>query len=1060
MKKTVRQIIVTFFLAMSYVSPMSAQAIEENVMVRDCLDSIFANIDKTRVPTGLLRDYAFTLVDFDKYDGQELTDSNYVTKGVFEYILRSVRSAAVLQKPFEPVTDIMNKMYERGKDNAIVCGLALYKYNYVKENALGDNLIRYEDERAYDVYDGSGNWMNPYDEKYIIGFSSYSIAARSGTVELSFPDEFIFTNTDISRIELDAGQGYQTVGIGNSISIQLNNNSEQELKLRVTLASGRTLLCHSVLLSSDGFVSIPSSANPSGESTIRTPDLIQTFEKGTVAASASVFYADNNTQRKVCKPFIVVEGFDPLYLKDYEGNFGFYEDSEFFFYRDYGYTHAGNMLFSKDTTGTYYSDIGLLLADYDIIYIDWDNSEADIRTNAELLISVIDWINNEKHANGSTEDNALMGQSMGGLIARYALRKMEIDCHNHEVTTFISHDVPHLGANIPLGALYGAHSILSFIHGGVAGIDLAKKFNMTEGVRLLKKYLYSDSAKQMLVNYVNERGQLDNTVHERWQNELGTLGFPEGDGDKGILNLAITNGGEWDYSSIAHYAKVSGYVNSNLANLILGILAPLGIAIGFNPKIPFSAKISPYFNHGAQVFKMNVDFRTKILFFIPLNIPLFSSTKYAPNTGLIYETFPGSTYWIPQDYNGNADKGNFTLKYHYQIDLAERFMFIPNASALCIGNGTRTLSESDYVSPYWLNPPKPLVDMPFHAVYSSNKATDHIATFGNMYEWIRQQIEVKVEGPSMPVSGDVYTLENCTSSVTWTTGDESIATINRYSGEIMVNNPGVTTVNACYYYNGNEYSRSKTIMVGLPDFYLKNNNDNYNYSVTAKCRTDSKAFQLFVDEGLIEYEWGIKKENEPIEWTVQRDSVFAIVPFTNQAFTVYMRVKCNNGMRGPVYSMVLETTYPYSFNPKFIVSNADGELYLCANHTIGLMSSEPQPLVLNIRRVRALEQQGVNLEMPHHIVINDEMVRYWYEYPGGVDFLSTGVNFYLLYEDEFTEYKNRMKPWGDSEIIILSVRVQSNASRDLQVAPVIMMYIEDFPKDYSEGIMMEMYGKY
>ncbi len=46
---------------------------------------------------------------------------------------------------------------------------------------------------------------------------------------------------------------------------------------------------------------------------------------------------------------------------------------------------------------------------------------------------------------------------MGGVIARYALRKMEDAGMEHQVSLYISHDSPHLGANVPLGALYALY---------------------------------------------------------------------------------------------------------------------------------------------------------------------------------------------------------------------------------------------------------------------------------------------------------------------------------------------------------------------------------------------------------------------------------------------------------------------------------------------------------------------------------------------------------------------------------------------------------------------------
>ena len=1037
---------MTILLITVSLRPVSAQAIEENPNVRECLDEIFSNIDMAKVPTGFLRDYAFTLVDFDQYDGSKLTDSNYVNNGTFEYILRSIRSSAVRQKPFGPVSSIMNRMRENNS-NSIVCGIALYKYNYIRRDALEKGLIRYENEQVYDVYDESGNWINPYDEKFIFGFTSYSQISKSETVTLSFPEEFVFTNAEIRKLELDTGSGYKTITQGSTISVPIKKD-EQELKLRVTLTNGKTLQCHSLMYSSDKYIAVKSLniiEPPSPNDTIP-------FNFGDISAYASIFYAKNNIQNKILKPFIVVEGFDPVDIHNYLLKSGQRKNSNPY-YDGYGFTNAGNVLFDelKDMSG-----LNNLAAEYDIIYIDWMNCEADIRKNAELLKSIIIWINNEKSFNGSKYSNAMMGQSMGGLISRYALRQMEINGLKHDVTTFISHDVPHLGASIPIGMLYGAHSLLSFLYGGVAGINLSKKVDgLDSKILLLKKYLYSDSAKQMLVNFVNESGQLDNTVHNSWQEEIGTLGFPVGDNDNGILNLAISNGGTWDYSSISKYAHISGYLNSDLINIVLH-LTGLGIILGFNPHIPLTIDISPYFNYGAQVFNMKVEFRTNILFFIPLRIDLFKSSYFAPNSGLKYETFPGSTFSIPNLTDSSDGKINI-FNYEYQINVAEKFSLIPNASALCIGNGNKSLSENDFIHAYWYDPPKPLVETPFHAILADSEASVHINPIRDMYNWILQQMKIKIDGPSMPVNGDIYTLENCSNPVTWSTGDNDVAIIDKSSGEITIKNPGVTTVNVQYTYNNTTVSRSKTIMVGLPDFYLQTTNSDFTYSVTAKCRTDGKAFKLFFDEGLIDYEWGVKKGSNPIQWTVQKDSVFVLgAPTTNQQFTVYMRILCNNGKKGPVYSIMVTTPYSFTFTPKFIVSNKNGELYICSNNLISQISTEPQRIVLNIKRSKVLEQKGIDPGLVRQIIINGEKERYWTEYPGGVS-VSTGTSFYLLYEDEFLEYKNKLKPWGDTDIFLFSVCGQDGAGNDMQTSPVIMMYIEDFPKDYNEGIMMDMY---
>lgn len=132
-----------FFLVLYFagMTVLSAQNIEDNVAVRDALDKMLEHLDKTKVPTGLLRDYAFDLVDFDRYDGAALTDSNYVQRTTFECLLRSIRSSAVGVKPFGDVNAILDDM-SRGNGNTLNIGLLLFKYNYIREDALDNNLIK------------------------------------------------------------------------------------------------------------------------------------------------------------------------------------------------------------------------------------------------------------------------------------------------------------------------------------------------------------------------------------------------------------------------------------------------------------------------------------------------------------------------------------------------------------------------------------------------------------------------------------------------------------------------------------------------------------------------------------------------------------------------------------------------------------------------------------------------------------------------------------------------------------------------------------------------------
>lgn len=85
---------------------------------------------------------------------------------------------------------------------------------------------------------------------------------------------------------------------------------------------------------------------------------------------------------------------------------------------------------------------------YDIFYIDFHNGADYMENNAMLVVEFIKMLNQRKC---SREEIAVVGTSMGGVVARFALNYMEKNRIPHCVRTFVSFDAPQQGANIPLG---------------------------------------------------------------------------------------------------------------------------------------------------------------------------------------------------------------------------------------------------------------------------------------------------------------------------------------------------------------------------------------------------------------------------------------------------------------------------------------------------------------------------------------------------------------------------------------------------------------------------------
>lgn len=122
------------------------------------------------------------------------------------------------------------------------------------------------------------------------------------------------------------------------------------------------------------------------------------------------------------KPVIVIEGFDPDNSNTITG-----------------YLHPR---YSARLTP-------LRNAGYDIVYLSFLDATTWIQNNSSVLKQLITKINSSKVGN---EKIIVIGESMGGLVARHAIRSMEQNNQIHNVSHYISFDSPHKGANIPVGA--------------------------------------------------------------------------------------------------------------------------------------------------------------------------------------------------------------------------------------------------------------------------------------------------------------------------------------------------------------------------------------------------------------------------------------------------------------------------------------------------------------------------------------------------------------------------------------------------------------------------------
>ena len=920
-----RNIITAVLLFCAIIS--QAQTIDEGfVTVRRSLGSMFQGLSKGNVLTGYLLDTGVDLVDLTCFNGEELTDENVVGISLYAEILKSIRSCHVMTTMAINQAMLVNDVIDEFvNEDEVNLSFAAYKYNYILPNALEDNLISYNESSGIvsDVIN-NGQWQNPYGEEVLFAFAANRQEIFPGNVTFTLSSSYVWYNLLINKLEFDAGDGlgYRSLNSDVPITVSYSECGEKELKMRMK-SQGRTYVAHSS-------IKVIERPEPDNSSSLQSgiladePDTVKCVYNGKeIVAQYSCYCIPGNSA--ITRPFIVAEGFDPWHLIDSGGVVS--SKNVHLGYRDHNYFQT--RVWPKFTSRN----------DYDLIYVDWDDSLIDIRANAELFRRIIIKINQEKRSAGSMERNVVMGQSMGGLVARYALRKMELDDEDHETSTYVSHDVPHWGANVPLGALFFIQQALSYAHGHEGLVSLADSFAggvLTENEKVLHDLIQGESVRQMLVNYVNEEGILDNYVHSEWLRELERIGFPQK-----TENVAIVNG--------AHYVRTP-FDNGGTAIFHFSGYALAGWLMDF-PKIYklFSpgrinilAEINPLSSTkiGCPISVLNVNYFKKFFWRDPINFTIFSSSMDMPLVDLYYDDFPGSIYEF-EDFGGPSSSIDTELvdssgqgNYNFLLQIDSAMMFVPTASALAI-RADVNLTSSDYLRNYLVDRPIPLIETPFASYILPNEVEEHIDFTPEIGNWLSNQLSAYIAGPDTLSSTANYTLLGSLESVQWKSSDNSKAVIDN-NGRLTAIGNGAVEISAESYSAGQLVRKSKKVMIGHPDLaisYCFSPGAGHMFYVSAPDEHDLAVLQELVDAGYLKYEWSVLCDESDIVTTLSDIPSISHLPNSDETVTVCLRLVDNKGNKGVTYSRTVNLRNPFLTNYRYVEVSALGTVTFVKDNT-------------------------------------------------------------------------------------------------------------------------------
>ncbi len=406
---------------------------------RATLDNLFAPLDKSQVPTGFLAEDALPLVPLDIFNGT-LTDSSRTSPDGFRYLYATLFSARVYgTQPLLTLQAYNNRTaaaIAAAGPSTIPLMVARVGYATVRPDAFSQNLLAYSNGQVRDV---AGRTQSPYLVRTAFAAAPTSSSSATGTVSLVLSStlEVRSGGPPISNRYLDFGdgRGYLLATSDQPLTASYTTTGPKRIKVRYTYSDTSSLeswfdITVTHVTNNPAATSGAPSGSVSGP--LAGYDPIIAPIPG-VRAGGTAYFQLGAGHTGFTKPLIVAEGFDPssiapliqenLSLVDFQAA-------------------------TEGPTSNFFFFDQLIRAGYDIIYIDYKNGTDDVLLNAALFEEVLNRVNANKVG---TEQNVVLGISMGGLVARYQLADMVKNNRPTQTRLLILQDSPQRGANVPLG---------------------------------------------------------------------------------------------------------------------------------------------------------------------------------------------------------------------------------------------------------------------------------------------------------------------------------------------------------------------------------------------------------------------------------------------------------------------------------------------------------------------------------------------------------------------------------------------------------------------------------
>ena len=490
-------------------------------------DSVFANVSRAGANTGILYERVLPFANLTNFNSLLSNPDTSNCSHFFRAANELRRATFNLPCPIVPKDSIL-KICESDPD-LIQIGMLHFDINTFDANMLHQKLFFDGDSI---LQEDTSVFGSLYNEEMLFVASPLRSIINTDNPLFYVNSMLYFDNTHdkIQKIyaDFDDGLGYRQILVDDIIPVEYDEDGIKVLRFQVSLKKGATLYAYasievktrnpgnaeSVYPYVDDYI-----GNNAIEAKITPANPYDGGVFSKVKGFVRIYYS--NSDKILRKPLLIIDGFDPMNERQFETSTSEEKKS------------LWEMLYYKNQNNqTLHLGLQLLNLGYDLVMLDFPEGGTYIEQNAMVCVEVINRLNNRLKQNGSNENIVVVGPSMGGQIARYALTYMEQNSNentnfgNHNTRLWISYDSPHQGANISIGAQ--------------ALIEHYSNEEEDEGVsKIWKNTLCCKAAQQMLIHHRKETAQqIFNTYYAQIQNlNISSNGYPINS-----RNIAISNG--------------------------------------------------------------------------------------------------------------------------------------------------------------------------------------------------------------------------------------------------------------------------------------------------------------------------------------------------------------------------------------------------------------------------------------------------------------------------------------------------------------------------------------